>query len=163
MRRGDALLLVQEQGPRDPAPFWALPGGRVEAGELLPEALIREVREETGLEVFKLGRLLYVTQHHSPQGFDWVAAAIPGESAQATAFIFEIIEWGGDLRPDDPDAFVVDARFLELAGAVASLEAAPRVMTEPLLAFLRGEVRPGAVWFYRRQPDGSDQLLDLLE
>lgn len=45
----DALLLVR----RAQAPGrgrWSLPGGRVEAGESLAEAVVRELAEETGLE-----------------------------------------------------------------------------------------------------------------
>jgi hypothetical protein len=32
-------------------------------------------------------------------------------------------------------------------------------MREPIVSYLRGEVGPGAVWLYRRQPDGSDKLI----
>lgn len=45
-----ALLLVKRD--REPARGqWSLPGGRVEVGETLREALVREVREETGVDV----------------------------------------------------------------------------------------------------------------
>ncbi|MFD4764168.1 NUDIX domain-containing protein [Streptomyces sp. NPDC058439] len=54
----DGRLLVLDQdtgGPRR----WSLPGGKVENGETLQEALVREMWEETGAKV-QVGRLLYV-------------------------------------------------------------------------------------------------------
>jgi 8-oxo-dGTP diphosphatase len=46
----DALLLVRRgRGPAQGE--WSVPGGRVERGETLHEAVVREAFEETGLEV----------------------------------------------------------------------------------------------------------------
>jgi len=56
----DQILLLNQDtdGPRT----WSLPGGKVEDGETLAQALVREMREETGVEV-RPGRLLYLCDH----------------------------------------------------------------------------------------------------
>lgn len=45
VRRGDEVLLV-----RSPRRGWEFPGGQVEQGESVLAALLREIREETGVE-----------------------------------------------------------------------------------------------------------------
>ena len=48
--RDDRVLLVQ-RGSEPSYGKWSIPGGLVELGESLQEAVLREVREEVGLEV----------------------------------------------------------------------------------------------------------------
>ena len=65
---GDCVLLVK----RGHAPLkgeWSLPGGAVELGETLEEALAREVLEETGLQV-AVGPLVEIFERieKSPDG-----------------------------------------------------------------------------------------------
>ena len=45
----DRLLLIRRGTPPQ-AGRWSVPGGRVELGETLAEAVVRELREEAGLE-----------------------------------------------------------------------------------------------------------------
>lgn len=47
----DERLLMVRRGRGPAAGEWSLPGGRVEAGETLAEAVVREVAEETCLEI----------------------------------------------------------------------------------------------------------------
>jgi 8-oxo-dGTP diphosphatase len=50
VRRDDELLVVR-RGHGPAAGQWSVPGGRVRFGEDLREAVVREVLEETGIEV----------------------------------------------------------------------------------------------------------------
>jgi 8-oxo-dGTP diphosphatase len=46
----DGRLLLVQRDTEPGAGEWSVPGGRVEPGELLAEAVVRELAEETGLE-----------------------------------------------------------------------------------------------------------------
>ena len=60
-------LLLIRRGTPPGAGEWSVPGGRVEHEELLAEAVVRELREETGLEGV-CGELIGVAERVSEHG-----------------------------------------------------------------------------------------------
>lgn len=84
LREGRALILRRAKSNHYGAGIWEFPGGKLEFGESLAEALTREVREETGLSV-QLGKLLYA------------AAPLVGPSRQAFIINYECLSAPGQV------------------------------------------------------------------
>jgi 8-oxo-dGTP diphosphatase len=82
---GERLLLIR----RATAPEtgrWSLPGGRVEHGETMAEAVVREVREETGLDVV-CDQLIGWVERIGPEGhfviFDFAVIVMEAQGEAA--------------------------------------------------------------------------------
>lgn len=58
----DILLVRHRKGTRQ---YWVLPGGRLEYGETFSECAVRELREETGLDV-AVDKLIYLSEAIAP-------------------------------------------------------------------------------------------------
>lgn len=75
--------------------LWALPGGGMELGESIEQGAVREVKEETGLDVEVVGLVgVYTNPQH-------VMAYDDGEVRQQFSLCFTTKLLGGELEFDD--------------------------------------------------------------
>lgn len=111
----DRLLLIR-RGTDPGRGRWSLPGGRVEAGEALAAAVVRELREETGLEGLCGPMLGWVERMGVDHHFVIVnfrvdviddVAPIAGSDADEAAWTF-FDELGRTHLADGLAAFLVD-------------------------------------------------------
>ena len=129
----DRILLVEHH--KNDRRYWLLPGGGVEHGETLVEAVRREIREETGLEV-RVGRLLIVCEAIEPRG------------RHIVSMVFAASVTGGTLAVGH-DGVLSDARWRKRE-ELPSLESYPPIVEEILACWDEGFAGPvrflGNIW-----------------
>jgi len=86
--RDGLVLLGQRQGAHG-AGTWALPGGHLEFGETVAHCAIREVREETGLDIHLLSLAPYTNDVLAEEGLHYVTLFVVGVSVQGEPEVME--------------------------------------------------------------------------
>ncbi|KWW97445.1 NUDIX domain-containing protein [Carbonactinospora thermoautotrophica] len=85
--RGEILMVHKTDND-----LWALPGGAMDIGEYIADAVVREVKEETGIDVEVTGIVgIYTNPNH-------VMAYDDGEVRQQFSVCFTTRMLGGELR-----------------------------------------------------------------
>ena len=137
VRRDDRLLLVEQQGPEDPVPSWMLTGGRVKPAETPVTALVRELAEETGLELVGLPRIAFAVDLTLDAGH-YLAISFACDAA-------------GTVAPSDPDGFVRSAAWFDTDEAIERLRRVEWYDCAPLERFLSGDAVGGAMYVVDRR------------
>lgn len=135
VRRNGQFLLVKQRG--DERLAWWLPGGVVEPGETLVEALRRELLEETGLQLEGTPTLAFVVH--------LLRETETGLQDAGFAFHFAC-DVSGQLHPQDPDGLVLSAHWVEESEVLPLLRVHDWYDCEPLRRLLAGEAGAGSVY-----------------
>ena len=84
IRSDGALLFTSRPEGKPYAGYWEFPGGKLEAGESIPQALARELEEELGIRI---------TQAHP-----WRKTEHHYEHASVRLHWCKVLQWQGDLQ-----------------------------------------------------------------
>jgi 8-oxo-dGTP diphosphatase len=117
----DCVLLIEHKSfapddPELPGRYWILPGGVVERGETLDEALRREMKEETGLSC-SVGSLLFIKELLYP----YPGAEEAGNMHHSVSLGFYCTVTGGELitgkDPEyaDDQQMIVEVKWIPVA------------------------------------------------
>ncbi|WP_312894832.1 NUDIX hydrolase [Paenibacillus eucommiae] len=96
------LMVLNKKGDSSQ---WSIPGGTVEAGETLEQAVKRETKEESGYDIEITG--LYSVRE--------ALFSEKGHHALLFTFLANIV--GGEMNISDPDGEVVEVKWLDLETA----------------------------------------------
>jgi 8-oxo-dGTP diphosphatase len=84
IRSDGAALLAQRPESKVYSGYWEFPGGKIEPGEPVPEALRREIREELGIEI--------------ERAYPWITRVFVYPHAKVRLHFYRVYAWRGEPR-----------------------------------------------------------------
>ena len=160
--RDDGKVLLAQRLPGTPYPgYWEFPGGKLESGESIRDALVRELDEELGITVTR--------------AVPWLVQRYAYPHAHVELNFFRVFGWSGEPRGRDgqaiawqtPGAFdvapllpanAVVLRSLELP-SVYAISMAEDLGVEPFLARARCAIDAGLRLIQLREKSFSEEEL----
>ena len=92
LQRPDGTFLLAQRPPdKIWAGYWEFPGGKIEPGETPYHALVRELREELGIEV--------------QTAYPWLTRVFTYPHATVRLSFFRVTAWSGELHPHEGQQF----------------------------------------------------------
>jgi len=145
IRSDGAALLAQRPASKVYSGYWEFPGGKIEPGEPVAEALKREIREELGVEI--------------ERAFPWITRVFTYPHAKVRLHFHRVYAWRGEPRALEhqalawqrPEAISVDPLLPANGPALRSLmlpaeyaiTRAGELGIEPFLSRLEARLRGG--------------------
>lgn len=91
MQSDGSFLLTSRPAGKPYAGYWEFPGGKLEAGETIEEALGRELNEELGLTIEK--------------AVAWRVEVVDYPHALVRLHFFKVTQWSGELQMKEQQSF----------------------------------------------------------
>lgn len=164
VRSDGAVLFGQRLAGKPYAGWWEFPGGKLEAGETVTQALARELHEELGIDIAGT----------SP----WVVREHVYPHAHVRLHFHRVEDWRGEprsregqalrwLKPDSIDAAPLLPAAIRVVGwlrlpPVHAISAASEIGDAPFLAALDARLRAGATMVQLREPGMDAARFDAL-
>ena len=108
---GKVLVIQQEEG------HWAFPKGHVEGSETEVETAVREIKEETGLDV------------EINDSFRYVERYSPKENVEKDVVFFVAKVIGGDICPQEGEVKQIEWLSIEEAMEILTYDSSKRVLS----------------------------------
>ena len=145
IRSDGAALLARRPETKVYAGYWEFPGGKIEPGEPVREALRREIREELGIEI--------------ERAYPWITRVFVYPHAKVRLHFYRVYAWRGEPRAVEhqaiawqrPDAIELDPLLPANGPVIRSLmlpseyaiTRAGEIGLEPFLSRLEARLRGG--------------------